>query len=249
MLKFTDMRRILFISGLLFICAFNIIFSQTRKKANVKNYDSYYETLASNQVKTNNTKQRDKMSKSISSTLDKNTNSENKIISDTLFYESFSHKSFDNLWTSNSPTENMIGYFDPTAKKKYLKIFCTRPNGNSFLEYDLTNKIKGKKVQLKGFIKTDDVKRGGQSWEVGQLGIKFNVENKIFYECVQNLEGTSDWDHYSAQEDGSDNRDNTENGPYVFYVPENAKNVTLYLGLQNCTGTIYFTDITVVEIK
>lgn len=238
----------LIIYSLLSICIMNNVYSQNGRKVNVKNYDQIDVSTSIRPIE--NKKNHNKSEINSTNIMNSVTNERyERIIGDTLFSESFSNKSFDNLWLSNSSTDNMIGYIDPITKKKCLKITCKRQNGNSFLEYDLSNMIRGKKIQLKGYIKTENIISGGRSWEIGQLGIKFQIEDITFYECVQNLSGTSDWDNYSAQEDGSDTRDNTENGPYVIYIPENAKNVTLYLGLQNCTGTIYFKNIKVIEVK
>lgn len=242
------MKSKILIYSLFSICIMNNAYSQNGKKANVLGYDGVSETTNYSSAKKNVIEHVTKENRNTTSTLVNNGRSE-RISGDTLFRESFSSKSFDNSWLSNSSTDNMIGYTDPITNEKYLKITCKRPNGDSFLEYDLTNVIRGKKIQLKGSIKTENIISGGKSWEIGQLGIKFKIEDKVFYECVQNLSGTSDWDNYSAQEDGTDIRDNTDNGPYVFYIPENAKNVTLYLGLQNCTGTIFFKEIKVVEVK
>jgi hypothetical protein len=167
---------------------------------------------------------------------------------DTIFFESFNGATLDNVWLENSGTDNMVGVEDPVFGK-VLKITSKRPNGNSFLEYDLTKIARGKMLSLKGDIKLENIKRGEQPYEVGQLAIKFQVGEKWVYEAVQNLKGSSDWNTYSAHEDGSTDIDNTDKGSYVFKIPENAENVILYLGLQNCTGTIYFKNIRVLEYK
>jgi hypothetical protein len=167
---------------------------------------------------------------------------------DTIFYETFSGDTLDNLWVENSGTDNMKGVND-SIFGKVLRITCNQPNGDSFIEYDLTKIARGKMLKLKGDIKTENIKRGTQSFEIGQLAIKFQMGDKCIYEAVQNLVGTSDWNTYSAHEDGSSGIDNTDKGSYVFKIPEDAQNVILYLGLQNCTGTIYFKDINVIEYK
>lgn len=167
---------------------------------------------------------------------------------DTLFFESFNGNTLDNEWIENSGTDNMIGVND-SVYGKVLKISCKKPNGNSFIEYDLTKIARGKMLRLKGDIKFENIKRGEQSYEKGQLQIKFQVGGKWIYESVQNLKGSSEWNTYSAQQDGDSNIDNTDKGSYVFKIPENAEDVILQLGLQNCTGTIYFKNIRVIEYK
>lgn len=167
---------------------------------------------------------------------------------DTLFYESFNGKTLDNEWVENSGTDNMIGVND-SVYGKVLKISCEQPNGNTFIEYDLTKIARGKMLSLKGDIKLENVKKGEQFFEIGQLQIKFQVGGNWIYESVQNLKGSSEWNTYSAQQDGNSNIDNTDKGSYVFKIPENAENVILQLGLQNCTGTIYFKNIRVIEYK
>ena len=164
-----------------------------------------------------------------------------------LFQETFLNKTFDNTWIANSGTNNMNAYIE-NGIKKGLKISCKNPDGNSFLEYDLTNKVRGKKLRINAFIKTENIIRGSQSYEIGQLCMKFNVNGIDIYEAVQNLVGDRDWAKYSAHQDGRTSLDNTTDGDYVFKVPENATNVILYLGLQNCTGTIYFKNVKVIEV-
>jgi len=165
-----------------------------------------------------------------------------------VFKESFSNDVLDNTWIANSGTNNMKAVND-SVHKKVLKISSDNPNGDSFLEYDLTDKLRGKKIRLKALIKTDNIRRGAQIFEVGQLCIKFKVDNIVFYEAVQNLVGSMDWAEHSAHEDGRYSLDNTDNGEYAFYIPENATNIILYLGLQNCTGSIYFKDVEVSEVQ
>jgi len=176
------------------------------------------------------------------------TNTFLKSSNDTLFYESFNGNTLDNEWIENSGTDNMIGVND-SVYGKVLKISCNQANGNSFIEYDLTKIARGKILRLEGDIKFENIKRGEQSYEIGQLAIKFQVGDKWIYEAVQNLVGSSEWKTYFAHEDGRSIIDNTDKGSYMFMIPENAENVILYLGLQNCTGTIYFKNIRIIWIQ
>ena len=141
----------------------------------------------------------------------------------------------------------MSAYTD-SVRGKVFKISSNNPNGNSFLEYDLTNLIKGKKIKLKAFIKTESIIKGVQPYYVGKLCLKFKVGTVDYYEAVQNLMGSLDWKEHYAEADGDHPNVFVGNELTVFNVPANATNVTLYFGLQNCTGTIYFSNIQVVEV-
>jgi len=171
---------------------------------------------------------------------------ERKYVKDTIFFESFSNKKLENTWLNNSGIDNIIGYND-SKMGKVLKI-SNKHEGYSFLEFNFSNKINGKKIKLEGLIKTENIIKGEDTSDIGQLVLKFQVNNKSVYEAVPNLKGTKDWQKYKAHEDKTTEIDDANMGSYIFHVPKDAKNVTLYLGLQNCTGTIYFKDVLIVEI-
>jgi len=165
-----------------------------------------------------------------------------------IFSENFSDESRKQLWGQNSGTNNISEYNDPVVGK-VLKISCKRPNGDSFLQIFIPEIVNGKNIKISGTIKLQDVIVGPNvRTDKGQLCLEYTVQGITFYEAVQNLLGTSDWDVYYARNDGRYTQNDTEFGDYVFSVPENAKNVRLYLGLQNCTGTIYFKDVSIFEV-
>ncbi|MDY0077222.1 MAG: hypothetical protein RBR87_08085 [Bacteroidales bacterium] len=164
-----------------------------------------------------------------------------------LFKETFSSEGFDQEWVVKSATANLTAFQDD-EKGKVLKIKSNRANGDSFLEKDLTQLLRGKDVKLQAEIKLIDVVTGNQSYEQGQLCIKYNVNGEDYYAAVQNLSGSAEWDTYFAHEDGSKPLDNTQWGSYVFHIPQEANNIILYLGLQNCSGEIYFSNLEIFEI-
>jgi len=163
-----------------------------------------------------------------------------------LFKESFSNKTLDNLWLKDSDTKNMMG-FDTPSNGKVLKI-CNKYQSSSMIEYYLDDSVKDKNLTLECKIKTEDIKQGENRFDIGQLAIEYQIEGKFVYPAVQSLVFTKDWETYYAREDGSTQIDDTSMGHYVFTIPRNAKNIRLYLGLQNCTGTIYFKDLVLYEI-
>lgn len=173
-------------------------------------------------------------------------NEEEAIKGKILFKESFSEQALDNNWLENSGTKNMMGYND-SRYGKVLKISNKYPQ-ISFIEYFLDNSYKGKNLKLECKIKVENIEQGEYKYEIGQLAIEYQVGEKFVYPAVQGLVYTKDWDTYYAREDGSTALDDTGIGPFVFTIPENAKNIRLYLGLQNCTGTIYFKDLMLYEV-
>jgi hypothetical protein len=112
----------------------------------------------------------------------------------------------------------------------------------------LDNSFKGKNLILECKIKTEDIMQGTERFHVGQCAIEYQLGEILVYPVVQGLISTKDWDTYYAREDGDTKLDDTDMGHYVFTIPQNAKNIRLYLGLQNCTGTIYFKDLLIYEL-
>ncbi|MCK9236245.1 MAG: hypothetical protein M0Q41_07440 [Bacteroidales bacterium] len=163
-----------------------------------------------------------------------------------LFQETFSEEALENKWLEVAGTKNMMGYNDSTYGK-VLKISNKQPQ-ISFIEYYLDNSYKGKNLKLECKIKVENIQKGENKYDIGQLAIEYQVDETFVYPAVQGLVYTKDWDTYYAREDGSTDIDNTGLGHFVFKIPENAKNIRLYLGLQNCTGTIYFKDLIIYEI-
>lgn len=173
-------------------------------------------------------------------------NEKETIKQNVLFKESFSDRALDNNWLDNSGTNNMMGFID-NINGKVLKISNKHPQ-ISFIEYFLDDSFKGRNLKLECKIKVENIKQGEYKYEIGQLAIEYQVGEKLVYPAVQGLVYTKDWDTYYAREDGSTGIDDTGMGHFVFTIPENAKNIRLYLGLQNCTGTIYFKDLVIYEV-
>lgn len=165
-----------------------------------------------------------------------------------VFSESFSNNSLDNIWIPNPSTLGMSSFQDP-MEGKVLKIENKDRNRTILLEYDLTKLVVGKHVKLSALIRHENIVAGSKPWEIGQLSIKFRVNEEKVYESVQDLIGSSDWSLHFAHNDGDTDLDYSEYGDYVFKVPDNASQVRLYLGLQNCTGTIYFKDLKVIVLE
>jgi len=163
-----------------------------------------------------------------------------------LFRETFSDTSLDNRWLRNSDTKNMIGYYTRDLGK-VLKI-SNNYQRTSMIEIYLDDSYKGKNLMLECMIKTENIVPGEKSYHTGQLAIEYEVGNKFVYPAVQKLIYTSDWNSYFAREDGSTDIDNTDFGPYVFTIPLEAGKIRLYLGLQECTGTIYFKNLILYEV-
>lgn len=172
---------------------------------------------------------------------------ETKHLGDTLFYESFSGKSLDNDWLFDSSIDNMEGYID-SKMGKVMKV-TNKYEGDSFLKFNYLASLKGKKIRLEGWVKTENISGGSKDYEVGKLRLSYQIGQKIVYENSEGLLGTKDWQKIKAREDGSTTIDDAKKGSYIFFVPENAENIELLLGLQNCKGAIYFKDIVLLEIK
>lgn len=104
----------------------------------------------------------------------------------------------------------------------------------TFLQKDFS-KLAGRTVILKSQIKVENV--SNEDWH-GQLCIKYTVDNKIYYNCVQGLVGNRDWDEFYAQKDNSSATE--------IDIPTNAKDILLYFGLQGDSGIIYFKDMELI---
>lgn len=86
-------------------------------------------------------------------------------------------------------------------------------------------------VEIKGWMKTENVIKGANSWEVARIGVEFLDDNGAmvggYLPVVGSGDGTSDWQLLENTYD----------------VPEGASKVKVQLALGNCTGAAYFDDI------
>jgi len=166
--------------------------------------------------------------------------------SNVLFKEDFSTKEWAKTWQYNSRSK-YISIIVDKLYGKVLKISKSIPSGNCFVKRDITNLVRGKKIMIRSFIKCDNIQGGQLDYEIGNLTLEFTMDDIKYYPAVQGLKGSSDWNQHYIQEDGKTYLDNTIDGPFVIFIPEEATNIILYFGLQNCSGSIYFSNIEIIE--
>lgn len=223
------------------------------KFAQIQNYDFALKSGKEDTVKTTIITPKPKPNKSfanVTGTSKEKKNVEEEALTKTsevvLFRETFSNKSLDNRWLKNSDTKNMIGIETPDYGK-VLKISNKVPR-SSMIEIYLNDSIKGKKLKLECKIKTENIQQGREKIHIGQLAIEYQIGTEYVYPAVQGLVNDNDWETFYAREDGSMAEDDTDLGHFVFTIPKEAKRIRLYLGLQDCTGTIYFKDLVLTEV-
>ncbi|MFN3405461.1 MAG: carbohydrate binding domain-containing protein [Cytophagaceae bacterium] len=91
-----------------------------------------------------------------------------------------------------------------------------------------------KKVEVQGWMKTANVIRGGNPWEMARIAVEFLDANGGltggYPPVTGQASGTTDWTFYN----------------YLYAVPDGAKQVKLQAVLGNCTGAAYFDDLQLV---
>jgi hypothetical protein len=179
---------------------------------------------------------------------------------DTLFKESFNYENFDNekwkkmKWKNQHGNGKIEFFKDNELKKNVLKVTRVNSNGESFILKDLSNILidnREKKIKIISNIKFVNIAKGNESWETGKLCLKVISSDDTLFHQINELEGTSDgWNEFNANADGRGlNYYYNKNEPYEIIISKEAKKIILYLGLQNCSGTIYFSDVKIVELK
>jgi hypothetical protein len=169
-----------------------------------------------------------------------------------IYRESFMNKEWKDSWRNISKSKNdyNISICKDQEYGNVLKI-KTEVIGFFILEKDIKpESLQGKKIMIRASIKYSNIQGGKEDWQKGKLCLKFTLGENTYYEDVQGLGGSEDWFTYYAHEDASKDRilDNTnEDDPYMILIPKNATNIVLYIGLQDCSGEIFFSNILIVE--
>jgi hypothetical protein len=91
-----------------------------------------------------------------------------------------------------------------------------------------------KKVEVSGWMKTENVVQGAQNYEQARIAVEFYDNNGAlvggYPPVTAQSTGTTDWKYYS----------------HVYFVPEGGKQVKIQTVMGNCTGTVYFDDLEVL---
>ncbi|GAL86462.1 hypothetical protein MYP_3691 [Sporocytophaga myxococcoides] len=86
-------------------------------------------------------------------------------------------------------------------------------------------------ADISGWMKTENVVRGKESWEMARISVEFLDENGAmtggYPPVTGQAEGTTKWTRYQQS----------------YNIPSGAKKVKVQAVLGNCTGTAYFDDI------
>jgi endoglucanase len=144
-----------------------------------------------------------------------------------LFEESFDNPEFKKGWR----TEGAGGVFDPVEKAVR---FTSAKAGADYLIFPLDEKLlRGKRIQLEAEVKGRDLSQSATPYFNSKLKISFDSKET----CEHNPEakrktGTYDWWKATS----------------VFFVPQDASNVKLTIGLQDVTGSYWVKNLRVSEI-
>jgi hypothetical protein len=111
-----------------------------------------------------------------------------------------------------------------------LKVSQTIPNWSGAEQF-LKLPKGANSVEVKGWIKTENVVPGKESWETARIAVEFLDENNAiaggYPPVVGNVVGTADWAKFENTYD----------------VPDDAFKVKVQVALANCAGTVYFDDV------
>lgn len=91
---------------------------------------------------------------------------------------------------------------------------------------------KNKSLILSCKIKADQVTIPKQTWNGVKFMVNFQTGGLETWQHINNVRGTFDWKEFS----------------FSFPVPNDAQNGTLSLGLQDCSGTVRFSDIKIIAV-
>ena len=124
----------------------------------------------------------------------------------------------------------------PESDESAVKITLNDPASSAMPQFPVDiNLVRGKTVKLTAKIKGENISVPPKSY----LGIKMmlaitGADGKVNYPDVQpKLTGTFGWREAIT----------------VATIPADAKSVTISIGLQNSSGTIYFSDLELDEVK
>ena len=137
---------------------------------------------------------------------------------------------------SNAAAMTFLPNGAPESDESAVRLSVTDPAKGAMAQFPVdVNLVRGKTVKLTGKIKGENISVPPQAY----LGVKMMFEivgadGKKNYPDVQpKLTGTFGWREAIT----------------IATIPADAKAVTIVIGLQNSSGTIYFSDLELDEVK
>ena len=137
---------------------------------------------------------------------------------------------------SNAAAMTFLPNGGPESDESAVRLSVTDPAKGAMAQFPVdVNLVRGKTVKLTGKIKGENISVPPQAY----LGVKMMFEivgadGKKNYPDVQpKLTGTFGWREAIT----------------IATIPADAKAVTIVIGLQNSSGTIYFSDLELDEVK
>ncbi len=128
-------------------------------------------------------------------------------------------------WQSNSDGTTSLSITVPKEKAK---------DGNMIHRSIDLNKYRGYKLLLECRVKGENISKPSQPWLGGKFMLHYKSEKEgEFWQNPNNIYGTFDWKTISFSQ----------------RIAEDAKDAELYLGLQDCYGTLCFNDIKITVIE
>lgn len=144
-----------------------------------------------------------------------------------LFEEHFDNPESINAWQAKGGG----AAYDPELKA--VKFTSVKP-GEDYLIFHLDeNKLRGRRIQFEAMVRGKDLSQSATVYFNSKLKISFDSNSG----CERNPEpirksGTYDWRKASR----------------VFFIPEDASNIKITLGLQDITGTYWVKNLRILEL-
>lgn len=116
--------------------------------------------------------------------------------------------------------------------------------------------LKGKLIEIRALVKYENIVSGKPYYKSGQLNLFYRVPHDnqpadSVWEAVQMMSGTSDgWQNVAAKPDSLYRAGKATPSVMAVDISRNADNhMNLTIGLQQCTGTLWFDHIEIVHIS
>ncbi len=123
------------------------------------------------------------------------------------------------------------GTFDVTEKHSgsaAAKVVGEKGDYRLFAQdIDAKTLVIGTKLNLSAWVKGTQVEKGPESWQVGCVRFAAQIDGKMQYISSQNLSGSFDWKRTSVE----------------FTVPEKLQRLTVQVGLNGASGTLWIDDV------
>ncbi|NTV51223.1 MAG: VanZ family protein [Desulfobulbaceae bacterium] len=134
-------------------------------------------------------------------------------------------------WQADHPPTGSV-----TVRPGLVQLQSTEAHSSVRLSQRLDPAKLGKRVVLKGMLKTIGIEGGTQGWNKGRVVFVQYIDGKAIYStphALVSLDGTHDWAHYSA----------------VMPILSGASDVLVAIQLNHCVGEIQSTALSLFQVE